>query len=450
MACSAGRDYINGTGSEPTIKQYLIILKMKFLYKICLLLLLSAIGIAKGQNKVIKIGDTVPELYFDKIINFHEQKATLSNFKGKAVILDFWATWCKPCIGAFPKNDSLQKMFADKLQFMLVSNEDPSTIENLYRRLKSTYNISLPSASDTSGKISTLFNVRVIPHYVWINANGIVKAITGSHELNVKNVNNFINGKPLDLITKIDTPRLLLDYTKPLFLDSNLANASKIKTYSMLTGDVQGALSLTSMPKIGLFKDRRIMGTRISVGTLLGLVYGKEAGYKTFPYKKMRFMDNGQIIPRPTTLYCYDLIIPEPDSVKLIQTAKEDLFQKFNYRAFFQKHPAKCLVLSQLKSSNLKPSKSKDTVMEFNQFYMNMKNQSIKTIVLLLGSIQGKNDIIEVLDETNFKNNIDIELKGNLLNISELNTGLRKYGLVAKIENREVDFIIASTNDNHK
>jgi thiol-disulfide isomerase/thioredoxin len=36
-------------------------------------------------------------------------------FNGKLMILDFWATWCGACISKFPKLDSLQKKYADKL-----------------------------------------------------------------------------------------------------------------------------------------------------------------------------------------------------------------------------------------------------------------------------------------------------------------------------------------------
>ncbi len=55
--------------------------------------------------------------------------ATLGDFKGQVVVLNFWATWCGPCVAEMPSLDKLRKaLSADAVAFVLVSDEDAETI----------------------------------------------------------------------------------------------------------------------------------------------------------------------------------------------------------------------------------------------------------------------------------------------------------------------------------
>jgi thiol-disulfide isomerase/thioredoxin len=55
--------------------------------------------------------------------------ATLADFKDQVVVLNFWATWCGPCVAEMPSLDRLRKaLSADPVAFVLVSNEDAATI----------------------------------------------------------------------------------------------------------------------------------------------------------------------------------------------------------------------------------------------------------------------------------------------------------------------------------
>src|SRR5580658_394124 len=72
----------------------------------------------------LTIGDTVPDMEFNNVINYHSPKTKLSDFKGRFVILDFWATWCGGCIEGFPHLDSMQNRFGDKLKVILVNTKE--------------------------------------------------------------------------------------------------------------------------------------------------------------------------------------------------------------------------------------------------------------------------------------------------------------------------------------
>ncbi len=65
-----------------------------------------------------------------ELINLKGQPVSLSQFKGKTVFVNFWATWCKPCIAEMPSIEKAQEILKDKpVVFLLVSNEPKERIE---------------------------------------------------------------------------------------------------------------------------------------------------------------------------------------------------------------------------------------------------------------------------------------------------------------------------------
>src|SRR5215217_1873478 len=84
-------------------------------------------------NKGLQIGTQMPDLTLNNLHNYKNAKgervatAKISDFKGKKLILDFWATWCAPCVTMIPRMDSLQAQFADKLQILSVTYESEKT-----------------------------------------------------------------------------------------------------------------------------------------------------------------------------------------------------------------------------------------------------------------------------------------------------------------------------------
>src|SRR5690606_15427351 len=94
----------------------------------------------------LTIGDTVPDMVFENMINYGAEKAQLSDFRGKAVILDFWSRGCLACIKAFPKMQDLQKQFEGKLQILLVTRDSKAKIAELFKHSEIAKNTSLPIA----------------------------------------------------------------------------------------------------------------------------------------------------------------------------------------------------------------------------------------------------------------------------------------------------------------
>jgi peroxiredoxin/YHS domain-containing protein len=105
---------------------------------------------------------------------------TLDHYRGKVVLLDFWATWCKPCIKALPDLEKLQTQYGDKGFTVLgVSiDENPKKVTQFVGSKKPSYPILLDTAEEPAWPA---FHVKAIPATFLIDRDGqIVKQWTGA------------------------------------------------------------------------------------------------------------------------------------------------------------------------------------------------------------------------------------------------------------------------------
>jgi len=181
---------------------------MKVIVATVILMICSVIN-SLGQAKKItalKIGDQLPEITFHHMIGYEDSIVKISDFKGKILILDYWATWCHSCIDSFSHSDSLQTHFGNAIKIMLVDSKDTRdnehNIQGFYeRRSKSNPDFKLPSIClDTV--LNRLFPHWSIPHCVWINKKGTVIAITGSEEVTAVNIEKAIKDDEVHLPVK--------------------------------------------------------------------------------------------------------------------------------------------------------------------------------------------------------------------------------------------------------
>lgn len=151
---------------------------------------------SSSQNLEIvpfQIGERVPDLPLKNILNYKDSTATLSSFGNKLIILDFWATWCTSCIQTFPFEDSLQSIFNNDVQFLLITRdakEKVATFLNHYNR-KQKKPLGLPVVVDDK-IFYKLFRFRSIPHYVWLAPNGEVLAESNDYFITSENILNTL------------------------------------------------------------------------------------------------------------------------------------------------------------------------------------------------------------------------------------------------------------------
>lgn len=96
----------------------------------------------------------------------------LRDFKGKIIFLDFWASWCKPCIEQFSHSKKLKEEYEGKdIVFIniAVDDEEEKWLKMIEKRKIGGVNLF---AGDKSSNLSTMYNINGIPHYVLIDKEG--------------------------------------------------------------------------------------------------------------------------------------------------------------------------------------------------------------------------------------------------------------------------------------
>jgi thiol-disulfide isomerase/thioredoxin len=100
----------------------------------------------------------------------------LSDYRGKVVFLNFWATWCGPCRFEMPSMEKLYRRFKDKgLEIVAVNlQEDRASVQ----RFVDQYGLSFPVLLDTTGRIGATYGARSIPTTYIVGRDGFVLAGT--------------------------------------------------------------------------------------------------------------------------------------------------------------------------------------------------------------------------------------------------------------------------------
>ena len=111
------------------------------------------------------------ELSYDFTLQDLEGRAvSLSDYKGKVVFLDFWATWCPPCRMSIPYVEKLAKKYKDNKNVVVLGinlQEDIETILDFLKKQKISYPILL-----SDKKVISNYKIRSIPAFFIIDQNG--------------------------------------------------------------------------------------------------------------------------------------------------------------------------------------------------------------------------------------------------------------------------------------
>lgn len=430
--------------------------KCFFLIK-CLLIFVCSINrsnlLLQAQIKEvvpISIGENIPDQIWDMPINVMNNPdgkniITLSEYKGKLILLDFWGTYCSSCIGGFPHLIDIQEKNKGKIEILAVSNEGREKLDKFFS-----------SGAGKDRKIHTTVEERTlakyfphlgVPHTIWISPDGKYLNPTNNYEVTQENIDALLRNEKSSIRIKFE-----VDRKKPLLISDNFDVNDNLHLgfYSLFfTG------YCPSYPSGSNFKRDefgKVYGRQFTNKKLTSII--KEIGMQIFNENNEYFTDRRVIFKTKNPLlydlkdsfaeelpndqyFSYELIVPKHYSDSLYSYMYSDLNKYLNVKLNLQKVKTKCLVL--IRTSKKDKIKSNgnvlgSTLLEDNN-RVKIYNEPLESLISILNVILDTK--LPIIDETGYKEKVEIDLQG-INNLSELKRSLKIYDLNIIQQEREL------------
>lgn len=151
------------------------------------LIVLVGTGCYRGSRPP-RIGSAAP----DFTVQDADRKVSLNELKGKIVVLNFWATWCPPCIEEMPSLVRMQQQLRPKGVEVLAISIDVD--EAAYHKFLKEHGVDLLTVRDPDQKSSTLYGSYKWPETYIIDRDGILRRkFVGPVDWNTPEITDFLN-----------------------------------------------------------------------------------------------------------------------------------------------------------------------------------------------------------------------------------------------------------------
>jgi len=135
-------------------------------------------------------------------------RADWASLKGKVVVLEFWATWCSPCVASLPHlNQLVESLDPAKFQFLSIDDEEQKAVQAFLAKKKMSGWVGV----DASGSVFGLYGVESRPTTIIVDGNGKIVAVTEIDSVSAADLQKVAEGKnvafkPVMEITESSVP----------------------------------------------------------------------------------------------------------------------------------------------------------------------------------------------------------------------------------------------------
>ncbi|QMV66356.1 TlpA family protein disulfide reductase [Sphingobacterium paramultivorum] len=380
--------------------------------------------------KPLKVGDSIPQSLWDLPIDIVNAPSKSDPFKlsqfrdRKLIIIDFWATWCSPCIKSIHKLDSLQPIFKDELAVFATSYEDRDRVNAFLKK----QGIKLFSGTKTE-YLKQYFPHKMIPHQVWIK-NGKIIAITEGSNATDENIRRALKDDSFKLATKNDR----LDYSRSRYL-TDFIDTADINSFAVSTFS-------SGQDGLGSIISEKIIQNKI-------FVYYINADPISMFMRTLQQPNNKTVITNKKLLeidklhgleamFCYQLISRDTTRSYWVKQVVNDLSLQFDVKIERKLLTKDCIIIGKLKENSPRESISSTGRPQVFQDFVNQLNYSTRW----------KMDQPLFIDESGFTGKVSTPYYKDLqFDLDKLNQALKPYGLIASKKKRKIEVLVLAENN---
>ena len=263
-----------------------------------------------SQSKLLVQESPIPEMNLSVITNIQTgeiQQEKLSNSNGKIRILDFWATWCGPCIAKMSDLQQLKNEFPNDLEIISISDE---TIEKILPFVQKR-NLPFRFVIDKESVISNKFEVGALPFTILIDKKGIIKKINGSYMITPKIMKDLVEDKPVIF------PKTISYASSKSTSDTAIKG---IKNQQIFTKYQPNLPSILKDEMNGEYAGRRVILYNLTLKQMVSLL---------LTYGQSHILNEDNLDVDKSDLYCLDFIFEDKNAPQRSQLALDFLVKKF-------------------------------------------------------------------------------------------------------------------------
>ena len=144
------------------------------------------------EKPTVRLGHSAPPINLEEWAQLPEGASGYDwdDLRGRTVVLEFWATWCGPCLAAVPHMNELATEFKDEVVFIAITDE----AEEKTRRVRERIPMRSVLGFDTDKSMHRDYAVRAIPRTIVVDDKGFVAAITHPNQLTSERLQRYIDG----------------------------------------------------------------------------------------------------------------------------------------------------------------------------------------------------------------------------------------------------------------